>query len=180
MAAWFVGGNFSMKVFVTAAAFAAGLAASVSIAHSGTDSAFLLGVTGKVLVNTGNGFQTVQPAITIQSGYDIFLAEGASATIHFNEANCEVTLSDARVTHITGPSMCTQAAVPKSGLQTMRGSETEDVVVTPTNGTYVTVAPAVAGEISPYFIAASIFAINSLAFIDSVLLERKETPTSAL
>jgi hypothetical protein len=153
-----------MKSFATVAAFVTGLLASSAIAHAGTGSGYLLGVTGKVLINAGKGFQTAEPAVAVKSGYDVFVAEGASATIHFNEADCEVTLAAGSVTHVRGADMCQQATLKQTTVNALRGTET-DVVITPVNGIYSAVpAPLAAGTISPYFIAGGIFVIGGAAF----------------
>lgn len=167
-----------MNVIVAAAVFAASLTVPASVAFAGTDSGVLLGVTGKVLVNDGKGYRAFMPAITIQSGYDIFVAAGASATVHFNEANCEVTLAAPSVTHISGGNMCQQATLENPVVQSLRGADEENVVITPTNGTFVAAAPAVAGEIPPYFIAAGIFTIGAAAFTEGMLQKDTVDPIS--
>jgi hypothetical protein len=173
MAVWVCVWGTSMKISVAAVVIVAGLTASAVESKAEMTTDFLLGVTGKVLINKGKGFEAAQPAITIQSGYDIFIAEGASATIHFSEANCEVALPSASVTHVTDARMCQLAMLTTQSTQALRGSE-RDVVITPVNGEAV-VGPAVAGEINPYFIAGGIFAISTAAFVSSVL----EKPVTA-
>ena len=162
-----------MKLFFTTGILAASLLATSSLVQAKPASAVLLGVTGKVLVNDGKGFQPAQSAIRIESGFDIFLADGATATLHFNDANCDVALMDAGVTHVSGADMCQQALLKQPASPGLRGAG-DDIIITPANGAL----PLPAGAINPYFIASGIFAINALAFTQAAL-EKDSQPTSA-
>lgn len=162
-----------MKVLFAAAAIAASLAISTSVSQADTGSAELIDVSGKVLVNTGKGFHVAQQQATLTIGAEIFVADSASATVHFLQSKCEIVLAPASVTRITGSDMCQQAS-PNAVL--FHGANGE-VTITPANGTIIPVSGAPSGIISPYYIAGGIFAINAAALTSAFLA--KDSPVSA-
>jgi hypothetical protein len=163
-----------MKSFATAAAFVTSLLASTAMAFAGAESGYLLDVTGKVLVNTGSGFRHVNVKHVINIGDVVFVAEKAGATIHFKDNMCEVVLMAGSVTQVIGPEMCQQAALDRTIVNTLRGTDS-DVVITPVNGVYVAEPVVVAGgTVSPYAIAGGILAISAVAFASATL--EKDAP----
>jgi hypothetical protein len=133
----------------------------------------LQGVSGKVLVNTGKGFKVAAADTVVGAGSEVFLADGASATVHFNGANCDVVLAPTNVTRITDEKMCQPATVNTA---MFRGTD-GDFVITPVNGTYLAPAPAASGAISPLFIAGGIFVVGAAALSQSFL--ENEDPVTA-
>jgi hypothetical protein len=155
-------------------------AASPAMANS--SAVTILGVTGKVMVNLGNGFEPALPDTVINQGTEVFVAENSSAIVRFNAGNCNVLLAAGSVTRITDASMCQQASLSSPLPQGMRGL-IDDVVVTPVNGYAPPPPPPVApGFISPYFIAGGFLAVGTATVAFSVLQHDQPAPvpTSAL
>jgi hypothetical protein len=167
--------NMMKKSQVLATLVMLGLCSSSTFVHAGSASIQLISVSGKVLVNSGKGFMQAKGTANLKPGDSVFLADGAIATVQFN--GCSVALQSARVTQITDETMCEFANMDNRISSHLRGTEL-DVVITPTNGTYIPAGPApVSGLISPYAIAGGIFAISAAAFTQAIL--EKETPVTA-
>jgi hypothetical protein len=120
-------------------------------------------LSGKVLVNSGDGFVAASPALRMKAGDTIMIGPNASADLYFPEAKCMATLAKATVATITGPEMCQQALGPDAA-----GSP----VITPANSG---VPPQ--GEIPPLFIASGIVLLSTAALIQS--FSEKNTPVTA-
>lgn len=150
-----------MKRSLMAALLTTAMLVAGSPAHAKPATATLLGITGKVLINAGNGFQSALPDTVLNQGYDVFVADSSSATIHFVAGNCNVLLAAGSVTRITDASMCQEAMLSEPMQKGMRGL-IDDVVVTPVNGYVAPPPPPVGlGFMSQYFIAGSFLAIGT-------------------
>lgn len=158
--------------------------ASASTAYAASSSAVLLNSTGKVLINSGTGFEPATADTRIHAGYDIFVAENSSAVIHFDKDNCNVVLAAGSVTRITDTSLCQETLATRVLPQGMRGL-LDDVVITPVNGYVGHVAPPPppvgVGFISPYAIAGGFLAVGATAFTFGALEKNPvaPAPTSA-
>jgi hypothetical protein len=157
-----------------------GTLATTSSVYAASSTAVLLNSTGKVLINSGNGFEPAISETRIKAGYDVFVAENSSATIHFNMGNCNVVLAAGSVTRITDASLCQETLATQDLPMGMRGL-LDDVVITPVNGYVAPPPPPVAlGLISPYAIAGGFLAVGATAFTFGVLEKDpvKPAPTS--
>jgi hypothetical protein len=162
-----------MKVLFAVAAVAVNMAISTSLSQADAGSAELTDVSGKVLVNVGKGFHVAKPQAILAMGNEVFVAEGASATLLFPGSKCEVVLAPASITRISNSDMCQHAGRNSALFRSADG----EVVITPVNGTILPASGAAPGIISPYYIAGGIFAINAAAFTNAVLT--KDSPVSA-
>ena len=150
-----------------------------SAACANPTAAVLLSSTGKVLVNAGNGFQPAMPDSSLNMGFEVFVAENSSATVHFNAGNCNVLLASGSVTRITGASMCQEAASTRALPQGLRGL-VDEVVVTPVNGYAAPPPPPMAtGFLSPYAIAGGFLAVGAATITLSMLQHDPVAPAPA-
>jgi hypothetical protein len=109
-------------------------------------------LSGKVLVNSGDGFVAASPALRLKAGDTIMLGGDASAKLYFPEAKCTATLPKAAVTTMTGSEMCQQAMLPEAVGST---------IITPARST-----PRPQGEIPPLLIAGGIVLLSTAALIE--------------
>ncbi len=94
-------------------------------------SVHLEGVSGKVLVNQGKGFSAALANAPLKNGAKIMLGEQSTATLVFPEskvhAACQVELTAASVTRVTGYGMCDTQVGETQGL-------VDQPIITPTAG----------------------------------------------
>jgi hypothetical protein len=125
--------------------------AGTSIAATAPNTALFKNISGKVLVNTGDGYASASPAMKLKAGDTVMLGENATASIYFPSAKCAAVLPKASVTTITGADMCQQAMAPAG----------DGPIITPANS-----GPPPVGEIPPLFIAGGIVVLSAAALID--------------
>lgn len=157
--------NFRVVAVLASVAFSA----SISCALAGT--ADLVEVSGKVLVNAGKGFLPAKRDMKIKPGFEIFVADDATATLHFLDGKCDVVLSPASVIRVDQSRLCQQQ---QANVAVFQGADGK-FVITPANQVITPTAAGAAGIISPYYIAGGIFSIDAAAFASAVL----EKPVSA-
>lgn len=159
-----------MKANIIALAAAASLFGHVSLAAAETPGVLLTGVTGKVLVNAGNGFVPVKKAVKVAPGSEVFVSEGAGAAAHFQ--TCDVDLMPGTITRVVEAELCQQALLDSPMM--LRGTE-DTIVVTPTNGYPLPPPPPGAMLVSPYLIAGGIFTVGAIAY-GSTAFEKDDPP----
>jgi hypothetical protein len=152
---------------------------AASPSHATPSTARLLGVSGKVLINSGNGFKAAAPDAILSLGSDVFVDENSSATIHFDTGNCNVLLAAGSVTRISDASMCQQAMTFEPLPNGLRGV-IDDVVITPVNGYAAPPPPPSvgAGFLSPYAIAGGFLAIGATTIAYTVLVHDDPVPVT--
>ncbi len=113
-------------------------------------------ITGKVLVNTGNGFVPATPSLELQSGNKVLLGDNSSAKILFIQNGCSLELIPAAVTTITDSSMCQQAGL----------------TITPTHS-----KPTPPG-VRPVFVGTAFFAATLATVVYAAATNDDDTPVS--
>ncbi len=165
-----------MKTVLSAGVFVAGILAAASATHAAPATAILTDVSGKVLVNDGHGFHPASTSVAIKTGDEIFVASAAGATIHFNEANCDVALGAGTVTRVMGASMCQQALLNAPAVQGLRGSA-DDLVITPTHGAGTgMIAP---GTVAVPVVVGVVAVASGLALVEAWTQSSSSSPVSA-
>lgn len=114
--------------------------------------AILKDVSGKVLVNAGQGYSQTETIAHLKPGDAIMVSADASARLYFPKEKCSVALAHATITTVTGPEMCEQAALP---------SAFATPGISPANS-----GPPPQGEIPPLLIAGGIVLLSAAALID--------------
>jgi hypothetical protein len=128
------------------------LGSATCFAGASPDAAMLRNVSGKVRVNTGEGFVPAAPSQLLKAGDSVLLGSNGAASIYFPDANCTAVLPKSMVTMVTGADMCQQALLPDADVAP---------VITPANS-----GPPPQGEIPPLFIAGGIVVLSAAALID--------------
>jgi hypothetical protein len=106
------------------------LIAFASVAEAANSVATVGDVSGKVLVNKGEGFVPVAGSFALQAGDKVLVGENSFATISYKE--CAVSLSKETVFKVTKAAPC---------LTGEKAAAAEGVFITPTADPYVAAAP---------------------------------------
>ena len=130
------------------------------------ENAILRNVTGKVLVSTGQGYETAMRGTVLQPGDSVMVGANGMAKLYFPKAKCQAQLPPGQITTISGPSMCQQSLVPAAIVP----NETQ-MVITPARS-----SPPVAGEIPPLLIAGGILIAGTAAAIDAFSHNNSSSP----
>ena len=77
-----------------------------SVAFAASGVAELVNVSGKVLVQQGEGFVPVSGAVLLQPGDQIMVGEEASATINYLGGGCAVSVNDQTVVSVSKKAPC--------------------------------------------------------------------------
>jgi hypothetical protein len=130
--------------------------------------------SGKVLVNSGDGFVAATSEVRLKTGDTIMVGTDAVAAVYFPKAKCTAPLATAMVTTVTGSDMCQQAQQSKIPVSGIHVSGTAPII-NPVNS-----GPPPQGEIPPLLIAGGIVVLSAAALIDSFSHNSSaSTPVSA-
>jgi hypothetical protein len=153
-------------VFLTLSIVAPGVANAAGTPPP--ETAVLQNLSGKVLVNAGNGFTTASSDSAVKAGDSLLLGADGFAQLYFPKTKCTALVPAAKVTVVTGSDMCQQAFLPKA-----TSTPGANVNITPANS-----GPPPQGEIPPLLIAGGIFVIGTAAAIVAFTENNSTSPVS--
>lgn len=104
-----------MKSVFRTAAIAAVVLSMAGQALAANEIVEISEMSGKVLVNTGNGYAPVPDMALLNEGDTVMVGDNGSAVIVYLDTRCRVRLPARSVTTISLPDPCKSAAIPPSG-----------------------------------------------------------------
>lgn len=104
-----------MKSILNSAAIAAVVASIAGQALAANEIVEISEMSGKVLVNTGNGYAPVPDMSLLNEGDTVMVGDDGSAIILYIDTKCRVRLPAKTVTTISLPDPCKRAAIPPAG-----------------------------------------------------------------
>ena len=79
---------------------------SFGTAQAAESVAQLSKLTGKVMVNVGQGFEPAEPRLVLHVGDRVFVGQDSTAELSYAKAGCKVVLSSGSVISITDQAPC--------------------------------------------------------------------------
>lgn len=90
------------------------LSLAVAPAHSAEPIAQVTAVQGKVLLNQGDGFQTVEKMATVDVGDQLLVSKDASVSLDYASADCASTFQDPSVVTVGSTAPCANKSGTKN------------------------------------------------------------------